>query len=92
MYREDIEDCEQSEYDNAGYFVSKIDETLNYSISELSPSKTNQLLGYLDLQSMFSMRVAQLFEDQLCCAREVQSIKMKYMKGEIRKDLLNRAV
>ena len=86
--REDIVDCEQAEYDNAGYFVNQIDETLQDFISKPSPAKTSVLLGYLDLRSMFSTRVSQLFADQLCCAREAQSIKMRYMYGDVIKKFL----
>ena len=74
-----IIDCEEAEYENAGNFISKIDETLKESIGRPDSGKTVLLLGYLDLQSLFNTRVSQLFEDQLCCQMEVESIKKIYM-------------
>ena len=74
-----IIDCEEAEYENAGNFISKIDETLKKAIATPAEGKTVLLLGFLDLQSLFNTRVSQLFEDQLCCPQEVESIKKIYM-------------
>ena len=75
----DIPDCEQAEYENASNFLSKIDKILKEANIITNTGKTVLILGYLDLQSMFNTRVSQLYEDQLCCPQEVQSIKKIYM-------------
>ena len=75
----DIPNCEQAEYDHASDFISQIDKTLKTRNINIKEGKTSLMLGYLDLQSMLNTRVSELFQDQLCCPQEVQSIKMIYM-------------
>ena len=75
----DIPECEQAEYDHASDFISQIDKTLKTRNINIKEGKTSLMLGYLDLQSMLNTRVSELFQDQLCCPQEVQSIKMIYM-------------
>ena len=56
----DIPDCEQAEYDHASDFISQIDKTLKIRNIDTKEGKTSLMLGYLDLQSMFSTRVSEL--------------------------------
>ena len=75
----DIPDCEQAEYDHASEFISQIDKTLKTRNINTKEGKTSLMLGYLELQSMLNTRVSELFQDQLCCPQEVESIKKLYM-------------
>ena len=59
----DIPDCEQAEYDHASDFISQSDKTLKTRNINTKEGKTSLMLGYLDLQSMFSTRVSELFQD-----------------------------
>jgi len=79
--QEDGPNCDWEEYEKTKEYLSKVDEIIQESLFKEADEKAkiDAVLGFVDIQDMFNKRVKKLFEDQLQCPQEVETIKKQYM-------------
>ena len=73
--------CEWEEYEKTKEYLVEVDNTIQEGLFKAKDdaAKTTALLGFVKIQEMFDKRVKKLFEDQVQCPEELQTIKKDYM-------------
>lgn len=78
---DDGPNCEWEEYEKTKEYLVEVDTTIQEGLfkAKTDADKTIALLGFVKIQEMFDKRVKKLFEDEVKCPDELQTIKKDYM-------------
>lgn len=73
--------CEWEEYEKTKEYLVEVDNTIQEALfkAKKDEDKTTALLGFVKIQEMFDKRVKKLFEEEVVCPDELQTIKKEYM-------------
>ena len=73
--------CEWNEFEETKRYLVEVDEIIQEALFKGSDDSAQMkaLLGFVDVQGLFDKRVKTLFEENLVCPDEVQTIKTIYM-------------
>jgi len=73
--------CEWEEYEKTKEYLVEVDNTIQEGLfkAKKDEDKTTALLGFVKIQEMFDKRVKKLFEEEVQCPEELNTIKKEYM-------------